>query len=99
MTDTLSLELTDLTIHPTKFVESKTRALCTATFNHALTVTGIRIIQGIKGIFVSFPKSNMKGTDKPRPIVYPSSKEFKKAIESRILATYVINHCVDEYNT
>ena len=92
-----TLELTDLTIHPSKFENSKTRAFCTATFNHALTVTGIRIIQGIKGIFVSFPKTGRRDTGKTCPIVYPASQEVKRSIESRILATYVINHCVDDY--
>jgi stage V sporulation protein G len=92
-----TLELTDLTIHPSKFEDSKTRALCTATFNHALTVTGIRIIQGIKGIFVSFPKTGKRTAGKSCPIVYPANPDIKKTIESRILATYVINHCVDDY--
>jgi stage V sporulation protein G len=93
-----TLELTDLTIHPSRFENSKTRAFCTATFNHALTVTGIRIIEGIEGIFVSFPKTGKKEkTSKVCPIVYPSNPDARKSIESRILATYVINHCVDDY--
>lgn len=92
-----TLELTELTIHPSKFNDSKTKALCTATFNHALIVTGIRIIQGVKGIFVSFPRTSRKGTLTPYPIVYTTSRELKKSIESRILATYVINHCIDDY--
>jgi len=92
-----TLELTDLTIHPSKFEDSKTRAICTATFNHALTVTGIRIIQGNKGIYVAFPRTNRFGSEKSRPIVYTANPETRKLIESRILATYVINHCINDY--
>ncbi len=90
-----TMELTNLTIHPSKFENSKTRALCTATFNNALTISGIRIMQGNKGIFVAFPRSG--GTGKQRPIVYPATKEIHKSISSRILSTYVINYCVNEY--
>ena len=92
-----ALDITDLKIMPSKWDEGSTRAFCTAIFNHALVVTGIRIKEGKKGIYVSFPMQSRTNSPKPRPVVWPASPEAKKEISNRILATYVINHCVDEY--
>ena len=91
------LDITDLKIMPSKILNSPVRALCTATFNDALTVSGIRIKEGKKGIYVAFPLSSRFGSPKAMPVVYPSNPEAKREIVNRILATYVINHCIDEY--
>jgi DNA-binding cell septation regulator SpoVG len=91
-------DITELKIIPAKLENSPTLAFCKATFNHSLVVNGIRIREGKKGIYVAFPLAggNPKN-QKFRPIVYPASPEARKEISNRILATYVINHCVDDY--
>jgi len=83
----MSLEISDLSIVPESNSDSPVLAKCTATFNSALIVEGFLIVQGKKGISVKFPK-----------IVKPALAESKKCIEARILATYVINHCVEDYH-
>jgi DNA-binding cell septation regulator SpoVG len=92
------LDITELKIVPTKLENSPTLAFCKATFNDSLVVNGIRIREGKKGIYVAFPLSGGK-PQKNRflPIVYPANPQAKKEISNRILATYVINHCVDDY--
>ncbi len=96
--NTQSIDITDLKIVPTKFENSQTIAFCQAIFNNSLVVNGIRIREGKKGIYVAYPFAggNLKKKDF-RPIVYPANKEARKEISNRILATYVINHCVDDY--
>lgn len=95
---TAMLDITDLKIMPSKWENSSTRALCSATFNHSLVVHGIRIIEGKKGIYVAFPLTGGRSAGaRFRPVVYPANAEARKEISNRILATYVINHCVDEY--
>ncbi|MFH0920800.1 MAG: SpoVG family protein [Fibrobacterota bacterium] len=98
MTNAL-LDITELKIMPSKWENSPTRALCSATFNGSLVVHGIRIMEGKKGIYVAFPLTGGRGSSHTgrRPIVYPANPEIRKEISNRILATYVINHCVDEY--
>ncbi len=91
------LDITDLKIYPSKNGESNTRAYCTATFNDALVISGIRIKEGKKGIYVAFPLSAGKD-GKKYPVAYPVNAEARKEISNRILATYVVNHCVDEYD-
>jgi DNA-binding cell septation regulator SpoVG len=83
----MPLEITDLSIVPESNAGSPVVARCTATFNSALVIENFLIIQGKKGIFVRFPK-----------VVKPALEESKKSIGSRILATYVINHCMEDYD-
>ena len=92
-----SLEITDLRIYPNRETDSKTLAYCIVTFNNALIVSGIRILEGEKGIYVAFPINDTYPNQ--RTVVYPSSGEARKEISNRILATYVVNHCVDEYES
>lgn len=90
-----NLDITELKIFPVKEKVSSTIAFCTATFNSALVVSGIRIREGKKGIYVTYPVHISHGNR--FPIVYVVNEEAKKEISNRILATYVINHCVDAY--
>ncbi len=92
------LEITDLQIFPSKRENSNLRAFCKATFNHSLVVAGIRIKEGKKGIYVAFPLQSAADGKKKFPMVYPASGDARKEISNRILATYVVNHCVDEYD-
>lgn len=92
------LDITDLKIMPTKTENSQTIAFCKAVFNHSLVVNGIRIREGKKGIYVTFPFSGGNTQKKIWPVVYPANKEIRKEISNRILATYVINHCVEDYS-
>jgi len=82
-----SLEITDLSIVPELNSNSPVVAKCTATFNSSIIIENFLIMQGKKGLFIKFPK-----------IVKPALEESKKSIGSRILATYVINHCMEDYN-
>lgn len=88
------IEITDLEIYPCK-EENDILAYASATFNNSLVVRGIKIVEGKKGVYVAFPL-NKNHLGNFYPIVYPSNPEAKKAISNRILATYVVNHCMDE---
>jgi len=90
-----TLEVTDLKIYSQKKEGSNVLALCVATFNNALVVTGIQIKEGKNGIYVTFPVRNVFG--KTLPVVYPASGDARKEISNRILATYVVNHCIEDF--
>jgi DNA-binding cell septation regulator SpoVG len=96
--DTQCLDITELKITPSKLEGSQTLAFCKATFNHSLVVNRIKIREGKKGIYVAFPLSGGRASsNKFWPVVYPANKQARKEISNRILATYVINHCIDDY--
>ena len=85
------MEIKELQIIPIKNDDSafnKLIATCTATFENGLVVKNIRIAEGKKGIYVRYPLS-----------VTFSDKQSQKECNNRILATYVINHCCDVYDT
>ena len=85
------MEILELKITPIKHsihASGKVTAICKATFEGGLVLKNIRIKEGKKGIFVSYP-ANVEFTD----------LESRKKIDNRILATYVINHCIDDYET
>lgn len=90
----ISLEITSLKIYPSETEGSNLLANCVVTFNDALVVSDIKIKEGKKGIYVAFPIRENTGNF--MPVVYPSSGEARKEISNRILATYVVNHCIDE---
>ena len=87
------LELTELKIYPSEKGDSAVKAICIATFNNSLIVSGIKIKEGEKGIYIAFP---LAGTyPNQRPVVYPTSGDVRKEISNRILSTYIVNHCID----
>jgi len=90
-----SLEITDLKIYPQHKESSNVRAFCVVTFNNALIVSGIRIKEGEKGIYIAFPLN--KTGDKQFPVVYPATGDARKEISNRILATYVVNYCIEDF--
>ena len=85
------LEITDLKFVPVKKENSDTRAFCTAIFNQALIVAGIRVRQGKKGIYVTFPV-NTAPDGRRWPLVYPASGEARRNIAAHILANYAFNY-------
>jgi len=93
-----SIELTELRIYPVKNRENGTLAYCVATVNAALRLSGLRIKEGKKGVYVAFPLSEGKD-GKKYPVYYPVNAEIRKELTNRILASYVVNHCVDEYQS
>src|SRR5262245_33616752 len=85
------LEITDLKFISAKKENSKTRAFCTVVFNQALIVAGLRIQQGKKGIYITFPLST--SPDGRRwPLVYPANGEARRNIAAHILANYALNY-------
>jgi len=49
------MEITEVKIKLTNSNKSKLRAYCSVTFNNALVVHDVKIIDGTKGIFVAMP--------------------------------------------
>ena len=77
------MEITDLQIIPCQN-HPLCRAVCKATLDHALTIDAICIMEGKNGITVKFPQS-----------IAFTDADKQKDMSNRILATFVINHCVD----
>jgi|LGVF01.2.fsa_nt_gb stage V sporulation protein G len=74
-------------IHVTKLDNATTLALATITFDDMFVITGLRIIKGSKGLFISFP-SRKTNTGEYKDICYPITKEAREDITDTVLAKY-----------
>lgn len=61
-------------------------------FDDALCVNNIHVINGKKGLFISFPNTGQmrlyKGNKRYKDLVHPTSKSFRQEIESQVLSVY-----------
>lgn len=71
---------------------SKLKAVATVTFGDALTVRGIKLYEGDKGLFVSMPNYKRNEPDPQgneyKDICYPVTAEFRKELEEKITEKY-----------
>ena len=67
--------------------EERLKAYVTVTFDGCFVVRHIRIVQTEKGLLVSMPSRKLPdGSHKD--IAHPITQDFRKLLESRILAEY-----------
>lgn len=82
-------EITNLKINPLS-KGSDCLAYCTVEIGGALEIDNVKIMDGKKGIYVRWP-ININ-------LIKNAATDYRKEFSNRILATYVVNHCVDEYD-
>ena len=89
-TGVCGLALTDIKIFPFKEGASfgHLRGLATITFNNALVVRGIRIIQGDNGMFVAYPLDPFYKGDDYKSIVIPEAPELSAYVQEQVIAKY-----------
>ncbi|MBQ4101787.1 MAG: septation regulator SpoVG [Oscillospiraceae bacterium] len=81
-----ALEITDIKIR--KFYsEGRLRALISVTFNDALAVHDMKVIEGPERYFVAMP-SRREPTGTYRDVVHPINEGTRKSIEAAVLAAY-----------
>ena len=55
----------------------------------SMQLTGLRLYQGAKGLFVSYPNAPSEGGDEYRQLFYPITRELRALIEEEIIAEYI----------
>lgn len=81
------MKITDTKFFPLKGKDSKVKAFASVTLDKAICITGIRIIDGSKGLFISFPQQ--KGSDEEyHDVVFPITKEAREGFSKKILDAY-----------
>ena len=61
------------------------------TIDDCLAINGIKVINGKKGIFISFPQTSYKdkdGNKQYRDIVFPCTKEARAALDKVLMKKY-----------
>lgn len=88
MKNTSSLQLTAIQVWPTHRPESRVKAMAMVTVNDSLRLSGLRIVEGKNGLFVSWPGEKKAGTDSWFNFIFPTSREVGDAIQREVLEHY-----------
>lgn len=86
------LELSDITItlKPAKREDTKTLADVKIILNKILVLKGLKIIDGITGIFLSYPPLPSDDDTNYSSAYYPLCKDFRETLEEMVLEEYYL---------
>ena len=80
------MEITEVKVFPVTDGD-KLKAYATIVFDNAFIIRDLKVIEGLKGLFVSMPSRKRKdGTF--RDVVHPLNPETRRMIEDRVVAAY-----------
>lgn len=81
------MKITETRVFPLSKKDSTLKAFASITIDDAICITGIRIVEGKNGLFMSMPQS--KDNDgEYHDIVYPITKEAREELEAAVLDAY-----------
>ena len=82
------LVVTASQVFPLREPIGKTKAMARVVLNDQLQMTGIRIVEGVTGLFVAYPNDpGYKGEDY-RSLFYPVTRSLRDHIEQILLSQY-----------
>ena len=84
--------ITNVSVYTLNNSNSKTVALATVTVADCLVLTGLRIVNGNKGMFVSMPQRKLSNPDKNgneyADIFFPVTHGFREELNNAVLDAY-----------
>ena len=84
--------ITNVSVYTLNDSNSKTVALATVTIADCLVLTGLRIVKGNKGMFVSMPQRKLSKPDKNgneyADIFFPVTHNFREELNNAVLDEY-----------
>ena len=81
------MKITEVRVFPLSKKDSNLKAFASITLEDAVCITGIRIVEGKMGLFVSMPQS--KDNDgEYHDIAFPITKEAREEIQDAVLDAY-----------
>ena len=84
--------ITNVSVYTLNDSNSKTVALAAVTISDCLVLTGLRIVKGKKGMFVSMPQRKLSKPDKNgneyADIFFPVTHAFREELDDAVLDAY-----------
>lgn len=84
--------ITSVSVYTLNDSASKVVALATVTIADCLVLTGLRVVKGNKGMFVSMPQRKLSKPDKKgneyADIFFPVTHEFREQLTNAVLDEY-----------
>ncbi|HNX68175.1 MAG TPA: septation regulator SpoVG [Candidatus Omnitrophota bacterium] len=84
------MKITEVRVFPKVNSDNKLRAFVNITFDDCFVVRGLKVIEGVKGVFVVMPSRKVK-EDEHRDIAHPVTAEFRDYIEQEVLKAYELH--------
>lgn len=82
----LNMKITEVKVYPSQ-ENGRLKAYATIVFENSFIIRDLKVIEGVKGLFVSMPSRRRKdGTF--RDIVHPLNADMRKNIEECIVIEY-----------
>lgn len=66
----------------------KIKAVASVLVGESIMVTGIRIVEGIHGLFISMPQRKNSNIGEYTDVVFPISKEMREELSALLLAEF-----------
>lgn len=83
------LMVTRVDVYPVKScLMDHTKAMVNIVLNYQLILRGLRVMDGVNGLFVSYPNDPFYKGEDFRSIVCPCTKELLRTIEAAVLEKY-----------
>ena len=83
-----TMDVTHCTVYLLKGPMGNTKALARIVLGDQLQLTGLRVVDGSNGLFVSYPNDPSYKGDDYRSLFYPVTRELREHIEDVVLEQY-----------
>lgn len=84
-----AVSLTEVQIWPVRNPQSsRVKAMASLVLNGSLRLNGCRIIEGSKGLFLSYPSEKRPGSDQYYPIFHTLDRDVNERIQTKVLEEY-----------
>jgi stage V sporulation protein G len=84
----MMLKVTECSVFPFDSKGGKTLAFAKVVLEKQIVLTGLRIVNGVNGYFVSYPIDASRKSEDYHSVYYPITKELREHIENEVLARY-----------
>ena len=81
------MKITETRVFPLSKKDSNLKAFASITIDDAICITGIRIVEGKNGLFMSMPQSK-DNEGEYHDVAFPITKEAREELEAVVLDAY-----------
>lgn len=83
-----TLQVTHVQVYPLKEPVGKTKAMVRVVLGDHLQLTGMRLVDGVGGLFLAYPNDPGYKGDDYRSLFYPVTRELREHIEQKALKAF-----------
>ncbi len=80
------MDITDIRVRKIN-LEGRMKAIVSVTFDDALVIHDVKVVEGDKGLFVAMPSKKMPDGEY-KDIAHPISSQAREVIQTAVLAVY-----------